>query len=543
MTKKPSYFPSFDPGFPLEVLSVNEMASADSATIKSGTKGAKLMESAGRAVAKEITQKWKKSPVIILAGPGNNGGDGFVVARLLKQKGWQVKVYLLTDVKKLKGDAKAMAQRWVKSSKGKINRLDNDKIKEIIKNVSAKHTIIVDAIFGAGLNRSLEGIAKKLIDSLCAVRNDAQFSVVAVDVPSAISGDSGNILGKSVLSADLTVTFCRFKPAHLLLPGSAICGDICLSDIGINDETVERLGCKTFVNAPPLWFDKINWPNEFSNKYTRGHLLVVGGERMSGAARLAAMGARRAGAGLVSIACSEDAFNIYATASEAGTIVLPFNAIKDFKKIISDKRKNAIVIGPGGGESIAGVALKDLALAAIDSGACIVIDADGLNAFAKTPEKLFKAIKAANKTNGTRANVVLTPHAGEFARLFPDICANPNLGKLEMATRAASISGAVVVFKGSDTVIAAPDGRVVIDSGIFGDSSWLATAGSGDVLAGMIGSVAASGGDFGNDGLLSAAQAVWMQTRASAIFGPGLVAEDIAHNLPAVWDELSNLID
>ena len=543
MTTSSKYFFDQSIAFPLEVLSVNEMANADSSTIESGTKGVKLMESAGRAVAKEIAKKWKKMPVIILAGPGNNGGDGFVVARLLKQKGWQVKVYLLTDANKLKGDAKTMAQRWVKSSKGKINHLDNDKIKEIIKNISFRRTIIVDAIFGAGLNRPLKGTAKKLIDSLSVAQGETQFSVIAVDVPSGISGDSGKVLGKSVLPADLTVTFCRLKPAHLLLPGSAICGDVCLGDIGIKDETVEKLGCKTFINAPPLWVDRINWPNEFSNKYTRGHLLVMGGERMTGAARLAAMGARRAGAGLVSIACSKNSFNIYATASEAGTIILPFDGIDDFKKIISDKRKNAIVIGPGAGESIAGVALKDLVLAAISSGANVIIDADGINAFAKNPKKLFAAIKKANKAGPATPNVMLTPHAGEFVRLFPDIAGNLGMGKLEMARAAASISGAVVVFKGSDTVIAAPDGMAMIDSGVFGTNPWLASAGSGDVLAGMIGAVAASSGDFDNDGILSAAQAVWMHARAGAIFGPGLVAEDIVQNLPAVWDELSGTMD
>ena len=304
-------------------------------------------------------------------------------------------------------------------------------------------------------------------------------------------------------------------------------------------------------NSPLLWKDEINWPDRYSNKYTRGHVLVVGGPIMTGAARLAAMAARRAGAGIVSIATSDAAFDIYATATEPGTIITPFKGLDGFKKIISSKRKNTIVIGPGAGDSISGASVEDMVLAAIGSGLNVVVDADGINAFKGNPEKLFKAIKAnsgqansgqANSGKGKSGQVVLTPHGGEFARLFPQLTNTPEdtpEEKLEMTLKAARLSGAVVVFKGADTAIAGPGGMGVVDSSA---PAWLATAGSGDVLAGIIGAMLAQGVNGGMDGMSGASAGVWIQARSASIFGPGLVAEDIIQTLPRVWSELAREI-
>ncbi len=297
-------------------------------------------------------------------------------------------------------------------------------------------------------------------------------------------------------------------------------------------------------NSPLLWKGKIKWPDSHSNKYTRGHVLIVGGSVMTGAARLAAMGARRAGAGLVSIAAAKDAFSIYASATEPGTIITAFKGLDGFKKIIFDKHINTIVIGPGAGADISGTSTENLVLAAIGSGLNVVVDADGLNAFKENPEKLFKAIKA------SPASVVLTPHGGEFARLFPQLPQNIETPeeKLETTLKAAKLSGAIVVFKGADTAIASPDGPPdgvsdgpSDDVGVMDSSGpeWLATAGSGDVLAGIIAAMLAQGSNEGLDGMSGACAAVWIHARSASIFGPGLVAEDIPKTLPRVWTELA----
>lgn len=305
---------------------------------------------------------------------------------------------------------------------------------------------------------------------------------------------------------------------------------------------------KARQNSPSLWIEKIQWPSSHSNKYTRGHVLIVGGPVMIGAARLAAMAARRAGAGLVSIGAPQDAFNIYATTTEPGIIIAPFKDMDGFKKIILDKHVNTIVIGPGAGADISGASTEGLVLAAINSGLNVVVDADGINAFKENPEKLFKAIKA------SPAAVVITPHGGEFARLFPQLTQNYKTPeeKLKTAIEAANLSGAIVVFKGADTVIASPDilsngpdGLVPEHFGVIDSSgpAWLATAGSGDVLAGIIGAMISQGGSDKASTMYGACAAQWMQARSAAIFGPGLVAEDIIQNLPAVWAELFKLTD
>ena len=297
---------------------------------------------------------------------------------------------------------------------------------------------------------------------------------------------------------------------------------------------------KTKKNSPLLWKGKIKWPDSHSNKYTRGHVLIVGGPVMTGAARLAAMAARRAGAGLVSIAVAKDAFSVYASATEPGTIITPFKGLDGFKKTIFDKHINTIVIGPGAGADISGTSVEDMVLAAVGSGLNVVLDADGINAFKENPEKLFRAIKS------SPASVVLTPHGGEFARLFPQLPQNIETPeeKLEITLKAAKLSGATVVFKGADTAIAGPDG-LPDDMGVMDSSgpAWLATAGSGDVLAGIIAAMLAprgnEGGSEGMGGVSAACAAVWMQARSASIFGPGLVAEDIPKTLPRVWAELA----
>ena len=530
---RPKNTPGPAPELFAEILSVAQMARADAHAIASGVAGSKLMEAAGRAVVAAMLSKWKKRRVVVLCGPGNNGGDGFVIARVLKQKGWPVDLYLLGDQAKLKGDAAKMAMRWVKTARGKMIPLDGSFMAEL-KHSKRPKPIIVDALFGAGLDRPLKAVAKRTVETISRLQAENEIEgIVAVDLPSGLDGDSGEALGDGgggvSINADLTVTFFRAKPAHVLLPARMLCGEVRVVDIGLADEVINSLGVNTFINSPDCWARDLPWPDENSHKYTRGHVVVAGGEVMTGAARLSALAARRAGAGLVTIAAPISAFGIYAASADPGTLVAPVGDLADFKKLLGDARKNAILIGPGAGVS---TETRDLVLAALKSEKACVIDADGLNAFAKSPAQLFKAIKA-NKS----ADTVLTPHGGEFARLFPKIAKSAG-GKLDHARRAARASGAVVVFKGVDTVIAAPDGRAIIETH---SPPQLATAGSGDVLAGLIAGLLGQGQVGGMAGFEAAAAAVWMHAEAAQMFGPGLIAEDISQTLPNVWAGLAKM--
>lgn len=472
------------------LLSVQEMYRADSLAMQGGVPGLTLMEAAGTAIARAIRRRWRPRPVAILCGPGNNGGDGFVVARLLAMEGWPVRLGLLGAPQALRGDAGANAARW----RGPIRPLHPDLL--------GGDPLVVDALFGAGLARPLDGIARTLIEAI----NARGLDCIGVDVPSGVHGDSGQVLGAAP-RCRLTVTFFRAKPGHLLLPGRTLCGELIVADIGIPAATLGEIRPATFANVPALWQEDLPRPTLAGNKYHRGHAVVVGGEEMTGAARLAAESARRSGAGLVTIAAAPSVHAIYAS-GRPGTIVARIADDAALQALCSDPRRNALLIGPGAGVS---AETRQRVLMLLGLAKPCVLDADALTVFRDDPQRLFAAIKGP---------CVLTPHEGEFARLFPDAG-----DKLTRARTAAARSGAVIVLKGADTVIAASDGRATINANAPAE---LATAGSGDVLAGIALGLLAQG----VPAFAAAAAAVWLHGHAAAAFGPGLIAEDLIDALP-----------
>lgn len=487
---------------PEALLTVDQMARADALAIEAGISGVELMENAGAGVAREIMARWKACPVAVLCGPGNNGGDGFVIARYLSDGGFAVRLALLGEASALKGDAARHRALWT----GGVLSLD--------PSVLDGCDLVVDALFGAGLTRPLDGAARLVVDRI----NAQSIPCVGVDMPSGVHGDRGEILGVAPTCA-LSVTFFRRKPGHLLLPGRAVIGEVVVVDIGTPPGVLDVLGPRVFANTPALWRESFPHPGVEGNKYTRGHSVIVGGAEMTGAARLAASGARRAGAGLVSLVVPPPVFLAYA-AGPPGCLVKPLNAdgqgATAFAEFLGDRRLNAVLVGPGAGVS-EDTRQKVLAALAPDGERAVVLDADGLSAFADDPTELFAAIQ------GARGPVVMTPHEGEFSRLFP----NASGDKMTRCIKAAEVSGAVVLLKGADTVIAEPKGRAAINENA---PATLATAGSGDVLAGMLLGLMSQGmGAFE-----AAAAAVWLHGEVARRFGPGLIAEDVADGLPSV---------
>jgi NAD(P)H-hydrate epimerase len=472
------------------VLTVAEMYEADRRAAHSGIE---LMDCAGKAVAGEIMRRWPACPVRVLCGPGNNGGDGFVVARLLAAAGWPVRLGLLGSLEALQGDARHHAGLW----RGEVEPMSPALLEGA--------ALVVDALFGAGLSRRLDGAAAA---TLAAARG---LPIVAVDVPSGLAGDSGADLG--AVPAALTVTFFRKKPGHLLLPGRGLCGEVVVADIGIEASVLDAIGPKIFENGPGLWREALPRLEADGNKYGRGHALVCGGAVMTGAARLAARAAARAGAGLTTIAVPERAWAVYAAALTS-IMVRPIADERDFAELLDDKRVSAMLIGPGAGVT---AQTRERAQALLATARAVVLDADAITVFRDDPAALFGCIKGP---------CVMTPHAGEFARLFPT-----DGDKVFRARKAAAMSGAVIVLKGPDTVVASPDGRVAINTNA---PPTLATGGSGDALAGVILGLLAQGMDV----FLAACAGVWLHGAAASGFGPGLIADDLPDQLPLVWRAL-----
>lgn len=483
----------------LALLTPAEMARADAFAVAAGRREVALMQTAGEAVAAAIRQRWSSRPALILCGPGNNGGDGIVVGRLLTAAGWPVRIALLGARAAFKGAAAEHAARW------------SGKWEAMTPAALAGAGLIVDAIFGAGLSRPVDGDAAATL----AAAAEAGVPIVAVDVPSGVDGSSGAVRGLAV-AADLTVTFFRKKPGHLLLPGRRLCGETVVADIGIPAAALASIAPKIHENGPPHWLASYPWPHIEDHKYRRGHVLVAGGETMTGAARLAARSAARMGAGLVTLAAPAAAWPVYA-ASLTSVITRPVAGPEDFHALLADARRNAVVIGPGAGTT---PGVREMVLAALATRRAVVLDADALTVFADARETLLKAIAGP---------AVLTPHEGEFQRLF-----GAGGDKLQRARAAAQASRAVIVLKGPDTVIAAPNGRAVINANAPPD---LATGGTGDVLAGMIAGLLAQG----MDGFAAASAAVWLHGEAGTAGGPGLVAEDLPELLPAVLRGLKAL--
>jgi hydroxyethylthiazole kinase-like uncharacterized protein yjeF len=477
-----------------------------------------LMEGAGAAVARVAArhlygQGGRRAAV--LCGPGNNGGDGYVAARVLREFGFEVRVASLASAAELRGDAAEAARRWA----GEIGHLEGVVLDEA--------HLAIDALFGAGLARGLDGQAKQAVERLDQWGRSTGRPLIAVDVPSGLEGTTGQIRG-ACLHATETVTFFRSKPGHLLLPGRAYCGVVTLADIGIPNSVLDEIAPKTFANTPDLWRDALRLPQLGGHKYTRGHAVIVSGRMPeTGAARLAACGALRAGAGLVTVAAPRDALAVHAAALTA-VMVRQSDGPAGLAKLLADPRKNAVLLGPGLGVGEDTCALGETALApgGAEKPRAHVLDADALTSFAAQPERLFAAIGAA------RGPVVLTPHDGEFARVFRGLSELP---KVERAREAARLSGAILVLKGADTVVAHRDGRAAIAANA---PAWLGTAGAGDVLAGMIGGLLAQD----TRAFEAANAAVWMHGEAANHFGPGLISEDLPEMLPQVWAEVAPLL-
>jgi hydroxyethylthiazole kinase-like uncharacterized protein yjeF len=455
-----------------------------------GTPSFVLMERAGAAVADAICERFRPQPAFVLCGPGNNGGDGYVAARILKERGWPVEVRAFGEP--ATQDAQAASARW----DGQVAPLDG----------ALQPGVWIDALFGAGLARGLEGEA-----AAAAFRMAEQPGrVVAIDVPSGVPGDTGKPTGASVC-AGLTVTFHARKPGHVLEPGRSRCGEIVVADIGL-----KMTESQLVENTPELWLARFPWPTAASHKHARGRLIVVSGEAWStGAARLAARSGLRIGAGLVTLYSSPEALASNAAHLEA-VMLRPFDTDLELEQAAADV--DAAVIGPAAGVTETTL-LNVLALAR--TGAALILDADAITVFRDDPEELFSVLDRDD---------VLTPHPGEFERLFPGLLdATPE--RITAARRAAERAGAVILLKGPDTVIAAPDGRTAVN---VNGSHWLATAGSGDVLAGFIGGLVSQG----MESFEAACAAAWIHSEAAELHGPGLISEDLPGLAPGVLRRL-----
>lgn len=486
------------------LLTADQMRRADALTITAGTDGFTLMRRAGEAVARAARRMIPAgAPILVLCGPGNNGGDGFVAAALLSEEGHAVAVALLGAREALGGDAAQASRTWT------------GPVLPIAGAEPERAALVVDALFGSGLARDLGGGAAALVRRV----NVAGRPVLAVDIPSGIDSDTGQARGAAV-RATATVTFACRKPGHVLLPGRVHCGPVETADIGIGEGTIATVGSRLAANHPDIWTAAFPRPALDAHKYRRGHALVLSGDAVhTGAARMTARAALRIGAGLVTLASPGDALAVNA-AHLTAIMLRRCDGPEDLAAALSDPRFNAVALGPALGVGPGTRALVEAALAA---DRALVLDADALTSFAGAAEAFRR---------GRTQPLVLTPHEGEFGRLFAgDTAVTEPPSKVERARRAAERTGALVVLKGPDTVIAAPDGRAAINEN---GSAYLATAGSGDVLAGLVAGLLAQG----MLGFEAAAAAVWLHAEAGRRFGPGLIAEDLAERLPAVMTDL-----
>jgi hydroxyethylthiazole kinase-like uncharacterized protein yjeF len=477
-----------------EILTVGEMGAADRAAIAAGVTGLTLMERAGQAVADAVTAQFPLRPTVVLCGPGNNGGDGYVVARHLSDAGWSVTVAGATR-DKLTGDAAETAAQWP----GDVRPLTMAALDGA--------ELVIDALFGAGLKRPLTPDLQELLKAAA----NRRIPLVAIDLPSGLDGDTGRSLDYAPKAA-LTVTFHRKKPAHVLDPGLNLCGEVVVADIGLAAPKNARL----HENGPELWTDRFPWPERDSYKGKRGHMMVVsGGPSHTGAARLCARGGLRVGAGLVTMLSPPSAVLVNAANLEA----VMQTAFKDADELGERATKaQAVVIGPAAG---VGEATRANLLALAKTGAALVVDADALTSFKDDVATLFAALTERD---------VMTPHPGEFERVFPGLL-KTSKNRIEAAREAARRSGAIVLLKGADTVIAAPDGRAVVNTL---SAPWLATAGSGDVLAGLIGGMMAQG----MASFEAACCGAWLHGAAGSGFGPGLISEDLPELIPPLLADL-----
>lgn len=488
------------------VLTAQQMRACEQVAVQAGTPLIVLMERAGLAVAETVMARYTKRPTIVLCGPGNNGGDGFVAARHLSAKGWPVRILLYGKLEDLTAEAKVAASRW----RGTVMTASTAVVENAIQKGAQ---LVVDALYGIGLRRPIVGEVASIMQAV----NRSGLPVVSIDIPSGINADSGQVFGQAMV-ADQTVCFFRKKLGHVLMPGRMLAGEVVLVDIGIPSESLQTITLQVSENHPDLWLTHFPQPQLNMNKYDRGHVLVLGGAELTGASRLAAQAAQRIGAGLVTIAAPQSAFMIYA-ASLASIMVRTVdedeNFTASFQALLQDKRRNVALLGPGAGDNA--VAIKAAVQLALTEGKNCVIDADAISAFAGDAAALKALI---------HPQCILTPHDGEFARLFDKII-DPKLDKISRAKAAAAYMGCPVLLKGADTVIATAEGIAIVNTNA---PATLSTAGAGDVLAGFIAGLMAQGTDAFIAGCIGA----WLHGAVAAEFGPCLIAEDLITGLPNV---------
>ena len=471
------------------ILTPQEMRAAEEALFSKGTDSFELMQRAGNAVAEFVHAKWPEGRIQVLCGPGGNGGDGFIAAARLAKLWRKVDVFCLVDRNALTGDAARAAAEW----EGEIQPLEMA--------LEAPHDIVLDALFGGGLSRPLEGIPAKLAER--------GGRVVSIDVPSGIDGESARPLGPC-FRAEGTITFAALRPAHVLVPGAPYCGGVFVADIGVPVQT------KLLENSPLLWGRNLPQPGQGSHKHARGHLAVVSGHMAStGAARMAGRAGLRAGAGLVTLLSPPDAVAV--NASHLTAIML--KEVADADQLRSAiETTSVLILGPAAGVS---TSTRENVECLLSSGTKAVLDADALTVFADDREALYAQL---------RPDDLMTPHIGEFGRIFGDLL-ETEVNKVEATRKAAQLAGCVVLLKGPDTVIAKPDGMAIVNTHA---TRWLATAGSGDVLAGIAGGLMAQGVDT----FTAAAMASWLHGEAGRRVGAGLIAEDLEAQLPDILSAL-----
>ncbi|MDJ0612720.1 MAG: NAD(P)H-hydrate epimerase [Rhizobiaceae bacterium] len=480
-----------------ELLSPSQMAIADQLTIKNGIPGIELMENAGQAVVDTLNFHFPKAQkILVVCGIGNNGGDGFVAARLLASLGKDVQVLVLGDVGKICGDA-ALA----------LTKLNKNSLVDQCSSFAA-FDVIIDALFGAGLDREIKSNFLDVINQI----NECKIPVLSVDLPSGIDGKIGKVMGGAI-RADHTVTFFRKKPGHLLCPGRVYCGEVHLKQIGIDKSVLSNSGLEGLENQPGIWQKTYPLPGINGHKYHRGHTLALSGPPTStGAARLMAQAALRSGAGLVTLASPRSALDINA-ANLTSVMLQLADSPSEVKNLLADKRFNCVALGPGLPPDSNTV---EMVSSVLEMNRITILDAGALTAFSEHPDPLFEAITS------SYCNVFLTPHDREFARLFPQQMKLQS--KIDRARYAAEVSGATIVLKGPDTVVATPLGQVSVSNHA---PPWLATAGSGDVLAGVIAGLASQG----MPAFEAASAAVWLHGDAANRLGPAMISSDLDEGL------------
>ena len=454
-----------------------------------------LMQKAGKLAAKNIDLLYTKRKTLILCGIGGNGGDGFIIAQELSNKGWDIKVSIVGDQNKIKGDS-LKALKILKLKLFNFDKINLDKSK-----------LFIDAIYGIGLSRNIN-------NKECAILNTIDkhpAPVIAIDIPSGIDCNTGKILGFAAY-CDLTITFSTLKIGHILIPGSEKINKIKILDIGISKDVINKIKPDIKINSKNQWLKKIIWPKIDDHKYSRGYSLIIGGPRnMTGASRLAALSAQRAGSGIVALVSDKKAEEIYFN-SLTSQLVKTYKNIKEYNSIINEYRVDSIVIGPG--LDISNNSILKIK-SALKTNKRIVLDAGALTCFKNKLEIFVKMISG--------KDVIITPHEGELKSILPNLSGS----LISKALKSAKILNTIVVLKGPTTVIASPNNKAFVNTA---GAKWLATAGSGDVLAGIIGGLLSNK----MEAFYAAAYGVWMHSEAGKYLGPGLIAEDIPKILPKI---------